>query len=328
MVSGEGEAEAEAGMGGGPGGGGGVGGVLDLLEMVTSSSRTGGTGADGDVDGDGGGDGEGEASVRVKPPHQRAIAAVLRRYTQVRAEGRLLVLDFVTVNEYLWLLRGLAVEMRPLGARGLFYLAAAVSDFFVPRGRMVEHKIQSGEEFQRTQPQRQDRDGDGRGSAEEGGGGGGCGGGGGGGDGGAGGADAPAPPGPTPTPAAHISNSSLLIALDPVPKFLKQLVDAWAPQSMIVSFKLETDPDLLAQKARKALRTYAHHLVIGNLLATRKWEVLFVEAGGGERWVRVPAAAAGEGGEGEPKVEIEGLIVPEVARMHEEVIRRGEGSEG
>ncbi|RMJ20452.1 Phosphopantothenate-cysteine ligase, partial [Aspergillus sp. HF37] len=42
-------------------------------------------------------------------------------------------------------LRSLAVIMRPLGNRALFYLAAAVSDFFIPRDRMEEHKIQSRE---------------------------------------------------------------------------------------------------------------------------------------------------------------------------------------
>lgn len=61
-------------------------------------------------------------------------------------------------------------------------------------------------------------------------------------------------------------SKSLLIDLDPVPKFLKNLVEGWSPQGMIVSFKLETDPTILVHKAKYSLDRYQHHLVIGNLL--------------------------------------------------------------
>ncbi len=61
-------------------------------------------------------------------------------------------------------------------------------------------------------------------------------------------------------------SKSLIIDLDPVPKFLKNLVEGWSPQGMIVSFKLETDPAILVHKARYSLDRYQHHLVIGNLL--------------------------------------------------------------
>jgi phosphopantothenate-cysteine ligase len=61
-------------------------------------------------------------------------------------------------------------------------------------------------------------------------------------------------------------SKSLVIDLDPVPKFLKNLVEGWSPQGMIVSFKLETNPAILVHKARYSLDRYQHHLVIGNLL--------------------------------------------------------------
>jgi phosphopantothenate-cysteine ligase len=61
-------------------------------------------------------------------------------------------------------------------------------------------------------------------------------------------------------------SKSLVIDLDPVPKFLKNLVEGWSPQGMIVSFKLETDPAILVHKAKYSLDRYQHHLVIGNLL--------------------------------------------------------------
>ena len=240
--------------------------------------------------------------VVVDEEHQQEMRAVLREYAFAKSNGLLLTLTFVTVTEYLWELRELAKLMHPLGPRALFYLAAAVSDFFVPKDRLVEHKIQSSGEFAQA-----------------------------------------AADGPERKAAARTEGSSLIIDLDPVPKFLKQLVDAWAPDAMIVSFKLETDPSLLVRKAQYALDKYAHHLVIGNLLTTRKWEVVFVSKQG-VRWIRVPRGrrtksisgvesqvgqAAGEAADdedadhrfvGEPPVEIEFLIVPAISEMHDAII--------
>ncbi|KAF2460709.1 DNA/pantothenate metabolism flavo protein [Lineolata rhizophorae] len=272
--------------------------------------------------------------VVVDEEHQTDMARVLRQYTKAKQRNMLLILSFVTITDYLWELREVAKLMRPLGHRGLFYLAAAVSDFFVPADRMVEHKIQSGEEFQeqqreqqRQRQQQQQQSNGGGGKA----------------------ATALPPPPPRP-PAARTEGRSLIIDLEPVPKFLKTLVDGWAPESVIVSFKLETEPSLLVRKARHSLDKYQHHLVIGNLLSTRKWEVVFVTPDG-ERWVRVPrnrrtksvsgiealvgqaagsATAELEDGMlleeplGEPAVEIESLIIPAVSEMHEQVIARSE----
>jgi phosphopantothenate-cysteine ligase len=62
---------------------------------------------------------------------------VLKRHLAVKEEGTLLSIPFVTVNEYLWLL---SEEMGAVGRKGMFYLAAAVSDFFLPGTRMVSSK--------------------------------------------------------------------------------------------------------------------------------------------------------------------------------------------
>lgn len=249
---------------------------------------------------------EGSAVV-VREEYQEDMMKVLRRYNKAKTEGTLLLLPFTTITEYLWALREIAMLMKPLGSSALFYLAAAVSDFFVPQDRMVEHKIQSGENFNKADSKKN---------------------------------------GSNVQPAAHMEGGSLIIDLDPVPKFLKQLVDGWAPAAMIVSFKLETDPSILTQKAEYALTKYAHHLVIGNLLATRKWEVVFVSAAEGEKWIRVPAVkrkksvsgleqqigvaeGAADNGDGhhetthksdQPTVEIESLIIPEVAHLHDRFI--------
>lgn len=241
-------------------------------------------------------------SVVVNSEYQDDMAKVWRKYDHARKSNSLLLIPFTTVNDYLWELREIALLMQPLGSSALLYLAAAVSDFFIPSDRMVEHKIQSSEEFNQEQANG-DSDSD------------------------------------MKRPAARIEGQRLVIGLEPVPKFLKTLVDGWAPEGMIVSFKLETDPTMLVKKAGYALNKYSHHLVIGNLLSTRKWEVVFVSPAG-EQWIRVPrskrtpsfsgrldqvglASGSVENGAtdpnlliGEPAMEIESLIIPEVANMH------------
>ena len=80
---------------------------------------------------------------------------MLKRHLAVKEEGTLLSVPFVTVNEYLWLLKGVSEELRVMGREGLWYLAAAVSDFFLPGGRMVSsrtHLCSGLLSFDRPQP--------------------------------------------------------------------------------------------------------------------------------------------------------------------------------
>ena len=247
----------------------------------------------------------GNGDVVVNPEYQEKMLGVLRKYNAARRNNTLLLLPFTTITEYLWELRMISILMRPLGPNALFYLAAAVSDFFLPRDRLSEHKLQSWET---------NRAGD---DVELG----------------------------SSGTAKTSRGKQLLINLDPVPKFLKNLVDGWAPEGMIVSFKLETDPSLLVSKAQQALTRYSHHLVIGNLLSTRKFEVVFITPGNGERWIRVPvhrrvksvsgtrptidAASNGNIPEqawmnGDLEQEVESLIVPEVAKMHQSFTQRSQ----
>lgn len=58
-------------------------------------------------------------------------------------ESNLLQIPFVTLNEYLALLKALSLILEPLGRRALAYLAAAVSDFHLPMSHIATHKIQS-----------------------------------------------------------------------------------------------------------------------------------------------------------------------------------------
>ncbi|XP_039611759.1 phosphopantothenate--cysteine ligase isoform X2 [Polypterus senegalus] len=61
-----------------------------------------------------------------------------------------------------------------------------------------------------------------------------------------------------------------------VPKMLSPLVKEWAPQAFVISFKLETDPSILVDRARKALDTYRHQVVVANVLDTRRGCVVIV----------------------------------------------------
>jgi phosphopantothenate-cysteine ligase len=257
-----------------------------------------------------------DGSVVANAEYQEKMLKVLRQYNSAKQKNLLLTLPFTTINDYLFVLRSIAQLMRPLGPSGLLYLAAAVSDFFVPPERMVEHKIQSTNATDKPPKL--------SGEEEE------------------------AFDNFDSSPAVPRSKR-LIIDLDPVPKFLKNLVDGWAPEGMIVSFKLETDPGILVSKAKYSLERYQHHLVIGNLLSTRKWEVVFVAPGMKDRWIRIPrhrrkrtvggredlvgAAGGDEGGndekeqekpldprelmgEEDPEMEIERLIIPAVEELH------------
>lgn len=90
---------------------------LDIAEPPVSTSRT--------------------PDITVRPGERAQLLEVLSAYKAVQRAGTLLTLTFVTVNDYLWLLRAVSQEMNVLGRACLFYLAAAVSDFFLPRQKMV-----------------------------------------------------------------------------------------------------------------------------------------------------------------------------------------------
>lgn len=55
------------------------------------------------------------------------------------------MVPFYTVADYLYLLMELSKECQSMGNRVMVYLAAAVSDFYLPEKSISEHKIQSDE---------------------------------------------------------------------------------------------------------------------------------------------------------------------------------------
>lgn len=194
---------------------------------------------------------QGEDTVRVSQDQVGRLLPILHAYHEATRCGRLLTVPFVTVVEYLFLLRNVSEAMAPLGRSAVLYLAAAVSDFFVPTDKLSEHKIQSDDQ-------------------------------------------------------------ALTLHLDPVPKVLGTLVDAWAPSAYVVSFKLETDDCLLVPKAKRSLSKYGHQLVVGNLLQRRKFEIVLVEPHTEKpTWIRLPPAP------GPPPHEIERDIVAALVERHQ-----------
>ncbi|KAJ1866550.1 Phosphopantothenate--cysteine ligase cab2 [Coemansia sp. RSA 989] len=83
-----------------------------------------------------------DGQVTVDPRYTEKVKCELTKY--LSSKDRLLQITFTTLSDYLFLLREISKLVAPLGSQAMFYLAAAVSDFFIPSHSMVEHKIQSG----------------------------------------------------------------------------------------------------------------------------------------------------------------------------------------
>ena len=79
--------------------------------------------------------------ISVTPDKRQDLLEILTAYKSVQASRTLHTLTFVTVNDYLWLLRAVSQELSMyLKRKAMFYLAAAVSDFFLPKQKMVSRK--------------------------------------------------------------------------------------------------------------------------------------------------------------------------------------------
>lgn len=147
----------------------------------------------------------------------RAIlnSSILRKALNERAdalnEGRLITISFRTVEDYLAKLQICAESLAITQSLAMFFLAAAVSDFYIPAEDKSVHKIQSSE----------------------------------------------------------YNTDTLTLQLKPVPKVMGCLRLSWAPNAFLVAFKLETDIEILRQKASRSVEKYGCHMVIGNIMQTR-----------------------------------------------------------
>lgn len=189
------------------------------------------------------------------------ICKVLKRYQAVKEAGLLLPIEFSTLSEYLHLLKAAAQALSTIGSKAMFYLAAAVSDFYIPSSDMPEHKIQS-------------------------------------------------------------TNGPLQISMKMVPKMLSPLVKDWSPQAFVTSFKLETDPSILLDRARRALNTYRHQAVVANVLDTRRGYVVVVTP-------ETQAELVLSDEDVSQDIEIEDRIVRNLTAAHSQfIVRQGEGAHG
>lgn len=60
---------------------------------------------------------------------------ILKKYKKAKEANKILTVPFTTLIDYMWLLRGCCMLMDDKYC--LLYLAAAVSDFYIPPNEMV-----------------------------------------------------------------------------------------------------------------------------------------------------------------------------------------------
>lgn len=71
------------------------------------------------------------------------LSHAIRSLQQAQRDEAILHASFTSLTDYLFLLRAVCRELSFIGNRALLFLAAAVSDFYIPESAMQTHKIQS-----------------------------------------------------------------------------------------------------------------------------------------------------------------------------------------
>lgn len=189
--------------------------------------------------------------MAINCTNKKELLVEVQKYKDAVSSNMLLLYSFDTVTDYLMLLEVASRELNSLGCASMFFLAAAVSDFYIPEEHMVTHKIQSvpietaSVKIDRVSDEEEKEDTSVSSSTD------------------------------TLINGSKADddgrkNERFELKLHFVPKMLKLLTSEWARDAFIVSFKLETDEDVLFDKAMKAINKYHVHLVIANVLHTRK----------------------------------------------------------
>ncbi|KAH8337402.1 hypothetical protein KR059_009083 [Drosophila kikkawai] len=200
------------------------------------------------------------STIAIKPDSVDVFAPVLAKYKIARETQMILYVNFTSVVDYMWLLRAACECLAAFEQRAVLYLAAAVSDFYIPEDMMEEQERQDGSCISRSpfcsrhspilSQNMLVRLLEGKEKEEE--------------------------SEFNPTHKMQSGDGAPTISLQLVPKMLAPLASLWVPHAFVVSFKLETDESLLIVKARDSLNKYKHKLVIANVLQTRKHRVVFV----------------------------------------------------
>ncbi|CDW74331.1 UNKNOWN [Stylonychia lemnae] len=156
----------------------------------------------------------------------QSFKKAIREYSQYKS--KLLSIPYVSLTQYLDKLEMISTMISNEAVPSITYLAAAVSDFYLPEEMMAEHKIQSRE------------------------------------------------------------YDGLQLNLVPTPKKLGFIKSEWCPSTFCISFKvchnqnmqkiqLETDINILEQKALSAIENYKVDMVIANELFTNKFKVIIYQ---------------------------------------------------
>jgi len=77
--------------------------------------------------------------VSVKNEHLDLVTSQLTKHDAVSAAGTLLLIEFTTLSDYLHYLQGAAQLLAVCGNSAMMYLAAAVSDFYIPVSDMASN---------------------------------------------------------------------------------------------------------------------------------------------------------------------------------------------
>lgn len=76
-------------------------------------------------------------TINVKPDSVDVLAPILAKYKSAHEGRKILYINFTTVVDYMWLLRAACEGLAKFEQNAVLYLAAAVSDFYVPSDLMV-----------------------------------------------------------------------------------------------------------------------------------------------------------------------------------------------
>lgn len=198
----------------------------------------------------------GYLSLNSRLVHSHRLQSALRERNRIVRHGLLLTVTFRTVEDYLSKFQMCCEAVNICGTLGLVYLAAAVSDFYIPKDKRAIHKIQSRDYGLQSSAHSSSGESVTSFGAEDG--------------------------GNQVSNAGGIENqrssqlgegNTLTLTLYPVPKVIPSLRKKWCPLAFVVSFKLETDASILRDKSVIAMEKNNVHLVIGNELATRHEKV-------------------------------------------------------
>jgi phosphopantothenate---cysteine ligase (ATP) len=177
----------------------------------------------------------GSTTINVTSDSVDVLAPILSKYKAAR--HNLLSVPFNSVVDYMWLLRAACECLQPFEKHAMFYSGAAVSDFFVPADKMPTHKVGDGIIF-RVKFQTK--------------------------------------------PLIVFLNSLQMqsnqvptIELALVPKMIAPLASLWIPRAYVITFKLETDENLLIPKSRVSLQHYKHDVSMISVLLKFNYKILF-----------------------------------------------------